>query len=141
MTHPTPGPLGSTMSDTVAKVMEFAAASGNPMPRTGVDADPVEVEVMKADGAIRVRATPDAVVSVEFGEAFRRDPNAMAAQLAAAVNEALGKARAAAMEELRGMPGPEELRSAVASLQNEVLASYRTEMARLEDLTKGIAER
>ena len=127
------------MADTVARVIEFAASSGNPVPRQGRELAPIEVEASRDDRSIVVRATDNEIVAIEITEPVRVPPSQLAALIREAANEALAGARDQAMAQLAGMPDMAEVTEGLKSLQGEILDSYRAEMAKLEEFTKGLA--
>lgn len=127
-------PAGATLSDTVARVIEFTAQSGTSI-RQGADIEPVEAEASRNDRSIVVRTSVDEILAIEITEPIR----VPADELAALITEALAAARAKAMEQFDGMPDMAEVQEGLKSLQGEVLASYRAEMAKLEDFTKALA--
>lgn len=138
MPQPVDRPAGATLSDTVAKVIEFASQSGRTI-KQGADIEPVEAEASREDRSIVVRASVDEILAIEFTDPIRISPAELASLVTEAANEALAAAREQAMEQFAGMPDMAEVQEGLASLQSEVLDSYRTEMAKLEDFTKAMA--
>lgn len=131
-------PAGATLSDTVARVIDFTARSGTTI-RQGADIEPVEAEASRNDRSIVVRASTDEILGIELTEPIRVPAAELAALVTEAANEALASAREQAMEQFSGMPDLAEVQEGLRSLQSEVLDSYRVEMAKLEDFTKGLA--
>ncbi|GAB3818324.1 hypothetical protein GCM10028820_20430 [Tessaracoccus terricola] len=131
-------PAGATLSDTVARVIEFTAQSGNTI-RQGAEIEPVEAEASRNDRSVVVRAATDEILAIEITEPIRVPAAELAALVTEAANEALAAAREQAMEQFAGMPDLAEVQEGLRSLQGEVLDSYRVEMAKLEDFTRGIA--
>lgn len=131
-------PAGAALSDTVARVIEFTAQSGGHI-RQGAEIEPVEAEATRNDRAIVVRASADEILAIEITEPVRVPVPQLAALVAEAANEALAAAREQALAQFSGMPDLAEVQEGLRSLQGEVLDSYRVEMAKLEEFTKGLA--
>lgn len=131
-------PAGATLSDTVARVIEFASQSGRSI-RQGAEIEPVEAEASRNDRSVVVRASTEEIIAIEITEPIRVPAAELAALVTEAANEALAAAREQAMAQFSGMPDLAEVQEGLRSLQGEVLDSYRVEMAKLEDLTKGLA--
>lgn len=139
MPEPTDRPAGATLADSVMKVLDFAAQSGQPIPRTGADVDPVEVEVSRREGAIVVRARENELVSIEVSPSLRESSTTITALILEAANEALALARDETMKQFESMPDLQTIQDNFAGLQREVVESYLTEMAKLEEMTKRLS--
>lgn len=131
---------GTTLADSIEKVLEFAAKSGHPIPRNGTDVEPVEVEVTRRDGSIVVRARENELVHVEISNSLHEPHAKLSALIVEAANEALTLARDETMAQFESMPSLQTIQNNVAGLQREVSQSYRAEMAQLAEMTRKLSQ-